>query len=130
MSLLDIQNLTVQFGGLKAISNVNLSLDAGQMVGLIGPNGAGKTTLFNTVTGVVQKTEGSVLFDGKDLSKYKPNQIAHLGISRTFQNIRLFSKMTAIVLLIMESFLHFLGFRMLEEKIARQRKKRRNISTA
>ena len=95
MSLLDIQNLTVQFGGLKAISNVNLSLDAGQMVGLIGPNGAGKTTLFNTVTGVVQKTEGSVLFDGKDLSKYKPNQIAHLGISRTFQNIRLFSKMTA-----------------------------------
>ena len=116
MSLLDIQNLTVQFGGLKAISNVNLSLDAGQTVGLIGPNGAGKTTLFNTVTGVVQKTEGSVLFDGKDLSKYKPNQIAHLGISRT--------------LLIMESFLHFLGFRMLEEKIARQRKKRRNISTA
>ena len=95
MSLLDIQNLTVQFGGLKAISNVYLSLDAGQMVGLIGPNGAGKRTLFNTVTGVVQKTEGSVLFDGKDLSKYKPNQIAHLGISRTFQNIRLFSKMTA-----------------------------------
>lgn len=95
MSLLDIQNLTVQFGGLKAISNVNLSLDAGQMVGLIGPNGAGKTTLFNAITGVVPKTEGAILFDGKDLSKYKPNQIAHLGISRTFQNIRLFSKMTA-----------------------------------
>lgn len=95
MSLLDIQNLTVQFGGLKAISNVNLTLDAGQMVGLIGPNGAGKTTLFNAITGVVPKTEGAILFDGKDLSKYKPNQIAHLGISRTFQNIRLFSKMTA-----------------------------------
>lgn len=95
MSLLEIRDLTIQFGGLKAVSDVNLSLEAGQMIGLIGPNGAGKTTLFNAITGVVPKTTGSLLFDGKDLSHYKPNQIAHLGISRTFQNIRLFSKMTA-----------------------------------
>mgnify|MGYP002539111767 CR=1 FL=1 len=73
MSLLDIQNLTVQFGGLKAISNVYLSLDAGQMVGLIGPNGAGKTTLFNTVTGVVQKTEGSVLWKGSFQIQAEPD---------------------------------------------------------
>lgn len=95
MSLLEIKGLTIQFGGLKAIDNVDLSVAPGQMIGLIGPNGAGKTTLFNAVTGVVPKSAGSILFDGHDLSKYKPNQIAHLGVSRTFQNIRLFSKMTA-----------------------------------
>ena len=95
MSLLEIKDLTIQFGGLKAVSGVSLSLEAGQMIGLIGPNGAGKTTLFNAITGVVPKTEGTLTFDGKDLSQYKPNQIAHLGVSRTFQNIRLFSKMTA-----------------------------------
>lgn len=95
MSLLEIKNLTIQFGGLKAINNVDLSVAPGEMIGLIGPNGAGKTTLFNAITGVVNKSEGSILFDGKDLAQYKPNQIAHLGISRTFQNIRLFSKMTA-----------------------------------
>lgn len=95
MSLLEIKNLTIQFGGLKAINNVDLSVAPGEMIGLIGPNGAGKTTLFNAITGVVNKSEGSILFDGKDLTRYKPNQIAHLGISRTFQNIRLFAKMTA-----------------------------------
>ena len=95
MSLLEVKNLTIQFGGLKAISNVNLEINPGEMIGLIGPNGAGKTTLFNAITGVVDIAQGSIIFDGKNLSKYKPNQIAHLGISRTFQNIRLFSKMTA-----------------------------------
>ena len=95
MSLLDIKNLTIQFGGLKAIHDVDLTVNEGEMIGLIGPNGAGKTTLFNAITGVVPAAEGSIEFEGRNLSSYKPNQIAHLGISRTFQNIRLFSKMTA-----------------------------------
>ncbi|MDP4108884.1 MAG: ABC transporter ATP-binding protein, partial [Bacillota bacterium] len=95
MSFLEIKDLTIQFGGLKAISNVSLNLEPGQMIGLIGPNGAGKTTLFNAITGVVETTSGSITFEGRDLKKFKPNEIAHLGISRTFQNIRLFNKMTA-----------------------------------
>ena len=93
--ILSCQNINKSFVTDDVLKDVSFHLEEREKAALIGPNGAGKTTLFNTVTGVVQKTEGSVLFDGKDLSKYKPNQIAHLGISRTFQNIRLFSKMTA-----------------------------------
>ena len=94
MPLLDIQNISVQFGGLKAISNFSMSLETGSLEGLIGPNGAGKTTVFNVITGVVRKNDGKVLFDGKEIpNQIRPDRIAHLGIARTFQNIRLFSKL-------------------------------------
>ena len=95
MSLLEIENLTVEFGGLKALSNVNLEVNEGDFLGLIGPNGAGKTTLFNAITGVVKPSDGDINFEGKNIKGMRPDKIALRGISRTFQNIRLFPKMKA-----------------------------------
>ena len=98
MPLLDVKNLTKNFGGLTAVSHVNLTLEENELVGLIGPNGAGKTTLFNLLTGVYVPSEGDVLFtvEGKEnrLNGMKPYKIADLGLSRTFQNIRLFKELT------------------------------------
>ncbi len=96
MAELRLKDISVSFGGLKALSNVSFSLQAGQIVGLIGPNGAGKTTVFNVITGVYKTSGGNVTLDGKSLLGKRPYQILTLGISRTFQNIRLFSKMTAV----------------------------------
>lgn len=86
----------MQFGGLKAVSNLSLNIAPGQIVGLIGPNGAGKTTAFNMITGVYKPTLGKITFDGNDITGLKPNQITELGIARTFQNIRLFSSMSVL----------------------------------
>jgi len=94
--VLDVQNLTIRFGGLTANDNVSVHIDKGEFVGLIGPNGAGKTTFFNSITGNLQPTEGQVLYLGESLEGKLPNQISHLGISRTFQNIRIFPKMTVL----------------------------------
>lgn len=94
--LVHIENLGIQFGGLKAVQNVNMHLNKGELVGLIGPNGAGKTTTFNMITGVYQPTEGKITFDGKDLKGLKPYQVTKLGISRTFQNIRLFKDLSVL----------------------------------
>lgn len=91
--LLDVQNLTVHFGGLVALSNISISMELGKIIGLIGPNGAGKTTLLNLITNVNKKSEGKIIFNGLDLSNKRPDEISHLGISRTFQNIRLFPRM-------------------------------------
>ena len=96
MAQLDIQNITVKFGGLLALSDLSFSIEAGEIVGLIGPNGAGKTTVFNVLTGVYRTTEGQVLFGGKSILGKRPYEIFSRGIARTFQNIRLFSNMTAI----------------------------------
>jgi len=96
MTELRLKDISVSFGGLKALSEISFSLDAGEIVGLIGPNGAGKTTVFNVITGVYQSSGGDVTLDGKSLLGRRPYQILTLGISRTFQNIRLFSKMTAV----------------------------------
>jgi len=96
MAELRLNDISVSFGGLKALSKVSFSVQAGQIVGLIGPNGAGKTTVFNVITGVYQSSGGDVVLDGKSLLGRRPYQILTLGISRTFQNIRLFSKMTAV----------------------------------
>lgn len=96
MALLDVKNLTKNFGGLTAVGDVTMHLDKGELVGLIGPNGAGKTTLFNLLTGVYEPSEGSVSFDGTLLNGKKPYKIASLGLSRTFQNIRLFKDMTVL----------------------------------
>lgn len=96
MALLEVSNLTIQFGGLKAVSNCNIKIEKGELIGLIGPNGAGKTTVFNLLTGVYQPTEGQINFNGASLVGFKPYQINHRGIARTFQNIRLFSDLSVL----------------------------------
>ena len=94
--LIKTENMGIQFGGLKAVQNVNMYLNKGELIGLIGPNGAGKTTTFNMLTGVYQPTEGGITFDGKKLNGLKPYQVSKLGISRTFQNIRLFKDLSVL----------------------------------
>ena len=94
--LLKATHVSEMFGGLKAVSDFNLHLNPGELVGLIGPNGAGKTTAFNLFTGVYQPTEGTIEFDGRSIVGLKPYQITQRGIARTFQNIRLFSELTVL----------------------------------
>ena len=96
MANLELKNITVKFGGLVALSNLSFSIDSGEIVGLIGPNGAGKTTVFNVLTGVYRASEGDVRFEGKSILGKRPFQIFTFGVARTFQNIRLFSNMTAL----------------------------------
>lgn len=96
MSLLETQNIGITFGGLRAVDNFSIKIEAGQLVGLIGPNGAGKTTIFNMLTGVYPPTEGKILIDGKLANGKKPYQIVRMGLGRTFQNIRLFNDLTVI----------------------------------
>ena len=93
-TILRASNITQRFGGLVALSDVSMHVDKGEIVGVIGPNGAGKTTLFNCITGMYIPTEGKVELGGKDITKWKPHQILREGFARTFQNIRLFPKMT------------------------------------
>ena len=94
--ILDVNNCTKKFGGLVAVKNLTMTLNPGDLYGLIGPNGAGKTTVFNLLTGVYTPDEGSIVLDGKPIHRQKPSSIARLGISRTFQNIRLFQSMTVL----------------------------------
>lgn len=92
--ILNLDAVSVSFGGVKAVRNVSLQLQPGELIGLIGPNGAGKTTIFNLITGSVKPTEGVISFKGKNIVGKTSDQLCHLGISRTFQNIRLFPQMT------------------------------------
>lgn len=94
MSVLSLKKLTKKFGGLTAVDNVNFSIEEGEIFGLIGPNGAGKTTIFNLITAIYSVTEGEIYFYDKKLAGLKPFEIANMGITRTFQNIRLFKKLT------------------------------------
>ena len=94
--VLRCQHLGIQFGGLKAVDDFNLEIGQSELVGLIGPNGAGKTTVFNLITGVYKPTEGSFYLNGERMNGKKTHQIVHAGIARTFQNIRLFKKMTVL----------------------------------
>ena len=96
MAHLELKNVTVKFGGLFALSDLSFSINSGEILGLIGPNGAGKTTVFNVLTGVYKTTQGDVLFGDESLLGHRPCDIFAKGISRTFQNIRLFSNMTAL----------------------------------
>jgi branched-chain amino acid transport system ATP-binding protein len=96
MALLQARNVTHYFGGLCAVSDFNLDLEANELVGLIGPNGSGKTTIFNLITGVYRASQGSIVFNGTQLVGKSCNQITQLGIARTFQNIRLFRDMTVL----------------------------------
>jgi len=92
--LLQLQKVSIRFGGLTAVSELELQIGAHELVGLIGPNGAGKTTVFNLITGVYQPTAGKISFGEKSTAKRRPNKLAKLGIARTFQNIRLFASMS------------------------------------
>ena len=96
MAILELENVSIAFGGLKAIDNVSFKVESKQIFGLIGPNGAGKTTMFNIITANYKPNSGKVSFLGKDISRYKPNTIVNLGIARTFQNIRLFNSMSVL----------------------------------
>lgn len=96
MPLLQTENLTIFFGGLRAVHDFQFSIELGQVRGLIGPNGAGKTTIFNLITGIHRPTEGKILLDGKDIVGFRPNEIATMGIGRTFQNMRLWRHMTVL----------------------------------
>ena len=93
-ALLRAEQVTIRFGGLTAVSNLDLQIGRNELVGLIGPNGAGKTTVFNLITGVYQPTAGDIFFDGQSIAGRKPYRITARGIARTFQNIRLFPSLT------------------------------------
>ena len=95
-ALLQTIEVNKQFGGLSAVTALNMDVQPGEIVGLIGPNGAGKTTSFNLITGVYTPTSGRIVFQGKDIAGMKPHAITHMGIARTFQNIRLFKDMTVL----------------------------------
>lgn len=95
-SILEINDLSVHFGGLKAIASVNIAINEGGLIGLIGPNGAGKTTLFNAVTGLCRPTGGHIFFNNKDVVKKPAHYISRQGLARTFQNIRLFKSLTSL----------------------------------
>jgi branched-chain amino acid transport system ATP-binding protein len=94
VSLLEIDGLIKDFGGVRAIDDLALNVDEGQIVSVIGPNGAGKTTLFNLITGMISPDRGQTMFEGRSIAGLRPSQILKLGVARTFQNVRLFPEMT------------------------------------
>ena len=96
MALLEVSNLSISFGGLRAVDNLSMNIEKNQLYGLIGPNGAGKTTVFNMLTGVYRPNEGIIRLDGQDLVGKKTIDINQAGIARTFQNIRLFGQQSVI----------------------------------
>ena len=96
MALLEVTDLGISFGGLRAVDELNMKIEKGALVGMIGPNGAGKTTVFNMLTGVYRPTDGGIRLDGQNVVGKKPFEINHMGIARTFQNIRLFGKLSVL----------------------------------
>lgn len=96
MSLLEVTNLGISFGGLRAVDEFNLTIEKGELYGLIGPNGAGKTTVFNMLTGIYKPTDGKIFLDGKDITGKKTADINKAGVARTFQNIRLFGDQSVL----------------------------------
>ena len=96
MALLEVKDLSIHFGGVKAVQNVSFNIDAGIVYAVIGPNGAGKTTLFNLITGVYKPTTGEIRLDGEPIHGKSPNELAERGVARTFQNLQICMNMTAI----------------------------------
>jgi branched-chain amino acid transport system ATP-binding protein len=95
-ALLELKNVNKAFGGVQAIKNMSFSIQNGELAGLMGPNGAGKTTIFNVISSVYSMDSGQIIFDGKDITHLRAYQVVHLGIARTFQNLRLFSRSTVL----------------------------------
>ncbi len=96
MAFFEVKNISIKFGGLKALDNISFAVDQGEVYAIIGPNGAGKTTLFNCINGIYSPNTGEILFKGKNLCGKKPDKIAKMGIARTFQNIELFNNMNTM----------------------------------
>ncbi len=96
MALLEVKNMTLQFGGLTAINNLSFTIEEGSIQSLIGPNGAGKTSAFNCLTGFYKPNKGEILFQGQNIMRKKPHKITELGLARTFQNLRLFKNLTVL----------------------------------
>lgn len=96
MALLEVKNLGISFGGLRAVDEFNISIEKGELYGLIGPNGAGKTTVFNMLTGVYKPSKGVITLDGENITGKSTRDINRAGIARTFQNIRLFKEMSVL----------------------------------
>src|SRR5438552_2270017 len=107
MALLECRHVSIRFGGLTAVTAFNLALGPHELVGLIGPNGAGKTTIFNMLTGVYQPSEGEIFISGKPTAGYKAYDITALGVSRTFQNIRLFKDLTVLANVKIGGHIHY-----------------------
>jgi len=124
MATLQIQNLTHYFGGLCALSELNIAVQERELFGLIGPNGAGKTTVFNLVSGFYQPTEGAILIEGRDTRGLKPHQVTALGVARTFQNIRLWKDMTVLDNIRISQH-HRLGYGLLDTVLRSRRYSRR-----
>lgn len=111
MAILDVQDITIGFGGIMALSEVSLSVDSGALYAIIGPNGAGKTSLLNCISGFYRPDSGTIFFHSQDLSKYRPDQIAKRGVARTFQNVELFANMNVIDNMLLGRHHHFqIGF--------------------
>ena len=106
MDILEVNALTMLFGSLSALKGVSVSVKSGEILGLIGPNGAGKTTFFNCITGYLSSTLGSIHFQGKEITRFSPHRICHLGICRTFQIVQVFQEMTVLENVMMGSFCH------------------------
>jgi len=130
-SILKVEGISIEFGGLKAVSVFSLDLQQGELVGLIGPNGAGKTTVFNMLTGVYLPSSGNITLEGKSLIKKSPHEINHIGVARTFQNIRLFKEMTVLENVLvshharvkygfLSGFLHLPSFKKEEERMRKE----------
>ena len=131
MAMLEVTKLGISFGGLRAVDELSMKIEKGGLVGLIGPNGAGKTTAFNMLTGVYRPTDGGIRLDGQNLVGKKPHEICKMGVARTFQNIRLFPKLTVldnvkvglhnqVAYNLVESMLHLGSYRKKEQEMDRR----------
>ena len=131
MAMLEVTKLGISFGGLRAVDELSMKIEKGGLVGLIGPNGAGKTTAFNMLTGVYRPTDGGFRLDGQNLVGKKPHEICKMGVARTFQNIRLFPKLTVldnvkvglhnqVTYNLVESMLHLGSYRKKEQEMDRR----------
>jgi len=130
MAILETRNVSLNFGGIRALSDVSLSVEAGGLYAIIGPNGAGKTSLLNCISGFYRADSGSILFEGRDITRFRPDEVSKLGIARTFQNVELFANMNVIDNMLLGRHHHyrigffrnaFLGY-LAEEETAHRRK--------
>jgi ABC-type branched-subunit amino acid transport system ATPase component len=117
--ILEMQNVTKSFGGLRAVKGVSLTMNEGEILFIIGPNGAGKTTVFNLISGFLHPNEGTILFQGKDISKLAPNRAARLGIGRTFQIVKPLPGLTVLQNVMLGAFMHTGNLRKAEEEAGR-----------
>jgi branched-chain amino acid transport system ATP-binding protein len=124
--LLEIQGLSKSFGGLRAVNNFDVTIEEGELVGLIGPNGAGKTTVFNMITGIYVPTAGRIFFEGHDFTNMESYVICQRGIARTFQNIRLFPRLTVLDN-VRVAFHHHAGYSMMDAILRSEKFQRREL---